>query len=117
MNTATKITRKQAAPILSRSFPDYKGRTIRVEFTETMTFSDTNWGGGSRSYYEAIRSDGKHERLPNFSPWNNPAEGRRIPLTPDVLIVEHSIFCGKDCGITIYANPSHQPKWIAAPAS
>ena len=30
MNTATKITRKQAAPILSRSFPDYKGRTIRV---------------------------------------------------------------------------------------
>ena len=107
-----KITTARAKPIVSKTFPEYKGRKFIVEFTDTVSFYDTNWSGGTRNFYEAVRSDGHHERLPSFSPWNNPAEGRKIALTPDILIVERAYFCGKDCGITIYAHPCHLPKWI-----
>ena len=112
MNQSVKINTAQARPIVAMTFPEYRGRKFRVEFTATMTFYDTNWDGGTKNTYAAVRSDGKHERLPTFSPWNNPVEGRKIDLPTDVLIVEHSHFCGTDCGITIYAHPCNLPRWI-----
>ena len=38
------------------------------------------------------------------APWVNPIEGKRVEVPEGVAVVEHSIFCGKDCGITIYVN-------------
>jgi hypothetical protein len=109
-----KITRKQASPVLSKTFPEYRGRTIKVEFTDKVTFYDTNWGGGSRNFYHAVRADGRDSRLVVPAPWVNAIEGKSIELPADVLIVEHTIFCGQDCGITIYAHPTHAPKWLTA---
>ena len=113
MNQSISITRKQALPILTRSFPEYTGRKIKIEFTETVILNATYWDGGTRSSYAAVLADGSHKRLRSFAPWDNPAEGKKITLSVDVLIIEHSIFCGKDCGIRIYAHPTHLPKWIA----
>lgn len=114
MNQTFKITRKQASTIIDATFPEYNGRKVRIEFTHFVTFSDTNWGGGSRNSYSAVRSNGVVANLKVPAPWINPVEGMVIELPADVLVVEHSIFCGKDCGITIYANPVHLPKWLPA---
>lgn len=46
------------------------------------------------------------------APWINPVEGKTVELSPEVLIVEHSIFCGKDSGITVYVHPSVMPKLL-----
>ena len=94
------------------AFPEYKGRKFAVEFTPTVTFYDTNWGGGSRNVYTAVSSDGRTATLSVPAPWINTVEGKTIEMPVDVLIVKHSFFCGKDMGITIYASPLHMPKWL-----
>jgi len=112
MNHRIKVKKSQVKPILQATFPDYKGRTIKVEFANEVTFWDTNWGGGSRNSYAAVKSDGRTANLNVPAPWNNPVEGTTVEVPRDALIVKHSIFCGKDLGITIYANPIHLPKWL-----
>ncbi len=109
-----KLTRKQAKLILDKTFPEYPGRKIKVEFTTRVTFYDTNWGGGTRNWYHALRADGNNTRLMASAPWINPVEGKTIELPVDVIVVEHSVFCGHDTGITIYAHPSNAPKWLTA---
>lgn len=108
IETTRSLTRKQAEKIIKASFPEYKGRKIQLELTDKVTFSDTNWGGGSRNRYAAIAHDGRTDRLDfsGIAPWRNPIEGRTIDLPPGVLIVEHTIFCGKDCGLRLYLNPA-----------
>ena len=109
---AIKLTKAQAHPIVKETFPDYRGRKFTLKFQERVTFYDTNWGGGTRNKYAFIRSDGVTAVFNAPAPWINPVEGQTMELPQDVMIVEHSIFCGKDCGITIYAHPSHLPKWL-----
>ena len=114
MTTNTlKITRKQAQPIINASFPDYTGRKITLKFTETVCFYNLNWDGGSRNEFAAVAADGRHEVSDAPAPWNNPIEGKRVSIPQNVLIVEHTYFCGQDCGITIYSHPANAPKWIA----
>lgn len=109
-----KLTAKQAKPIVEKVFPDYKGRRFNLEFKSHLTFWDTNWSGGTRNYYVAIKSDGEYSRLPISAPWNNSVEGKTVEIPPDVLIVMRSYYSGKDMGITIYANPVWAPKWLEA---
>ena len=111
-----KVTRKQAKSLLERTFPDYNGRKFRVRFAETVTFYDLNYSGGTRNEYAAVKSDGESVALDGFNraaPWNNPAEGSTVRLPVDVAIVEHSDFCGRDLGITIYLHPANASKWLA----
>lgn len=114
MNQTTKLTRKQAKPLLDATFPNYNGRKIALEFTDKVTFYDTNWGGSSRNYYHAVKADGSNSRLTVPAPWVNAIEGKTFDMTTGVLIVEHTIFCGQDCGITIYAHPQYAPRWLTA---
>lgn len=110
-----KVTKKQIQPLLAVSFPNYKGRTFKVYFTEEITLSDLNWSGGTKCTYAAVKmSEGRCEAFPHFSPWNNPLEGKTIPLpeSGDIVVVMHSYFCGQDMGITFYAHPSAQQKML-----
>ena len=117
MNQTIKITRKQAEKILRATFPTYSGRKISLEFAQKVWFYDTNWGGGTRNQYAGIKADGTVAKLNVPAPWINPIEGTSWELPADVLIVEHSIFCGQDMGIRIYAHPSNLPKWLPAEVS
>ncbi len=110
-----KVKKAQIAPILAASFPEYRGRSFKVYFTEKVTLGDLNWDGGTKCTYRAVRmSDGKCAPFPHFSPWNNPLEGKTIPLpeSGDIIVVVHSYFCGQDMGITFYAHPSAQQKML-----
>ncbi len=113
MNTY-KISRKQAEPIIKASFPTYRGRKIQVEFTDRVTFYNTNWSGGTRSQYVALKADGRQAMLHAPAPWVNAAEGRTVELLPGVVVVKHTICCGEDCGLHIYAHPTFAPKWLTA---
>jgi len=114
VNHSIRLRKAQVKDIVKATFPEYKGRTFRVEFTARVSFYDTNWGGGTRNSYAAIKSDGRTARLSVSAPWLNVVEGKVVDLPADVLIVKHTILCGKDLGITIYANPVHLPKWLTA---
>lgn len=107
MNPRIKVRKAQVKALVDVTFPEYRGRSFQVEFTDTVTFYDTNWGGGTRNYYRAVRLDnGKVGSFPSFAPWNNPIEGKRIELPENVVIVAHVIFCGQDLGLRFYAHPS-----------
>jgi hypothetical protein len=113
-NYTMKITNKQATPIVKHVFPEYTGRKFKIEFTESITLYDTNWSGGTKNEYRFIGSNGKIA-IPSIpAPWNNMIEGSKIDIPENMLVVEHSYFCGNDMGIRIYANPCHLPKWLNA---
>jgi hypothetical protein len=113
MNQSIKLTKKEAAPFLQAAGIEYAGRKFHVEFTQWVSFYNTNWDGGSKNdYYSLSMSNSGSKQVPSPSPWCNPYEGAKVALMPDNLVVCHSHFCGQDCGITIYAHPSLAPKWL-----
>lgn len=113
MNTVITARKAEVADILKITFPDYKGRTFRVCYTTDVTFYDTNWGGGSKNTYAAVQmTTGKVGRMVVPAPWVNGIEGQRVQLPEDVVIVEHSVFCGKDMGIRFHVHESHAARFL-----
>jgi hypothetical protein len=113
MNQTMKITKREAAPFMDAAGIEYNGRKFTVEFTRTVTFWDTNWGGGTRNEYHLLNMDtscGKRVCVP--APWINPVEGQTIELPSNGLVLVHKIFCGHDLGITIFAHPDNVPKLL-----
>jgi hypothetical protein len=87
----------------------YTGKKFSVVVTESMTIpADAGlWDGGSRSTYSAVRlADGTAMSFPgqNLAPWDARAD-RKIDLQPGFVVKRHSIFCGKDSGLTFYLHP------------
>ena len=115
MSEAIKVSRSDVRDVVSATFPDYKGRTFRVDGSGRVTFHDVNWGGGSRNYYRSFRfADGMAFGLPESLPWSNPVEGKNIDIPAGWAVVEYTIFCGHDCGITVHVRPENMPRRIAA---
>lgn len=114
MNTV-KLSRREAMPLIGESFPDYCGRKIRLVPVESVMFCDTNWGGGTRNEYRALNlHTGKRAAFTAPAPWANVVEGSRVAIPPGCIVICHSIFCGTDCGISIYCNPADMPRLIAS---
>lgn len=104
-----KVAKSLVRPIVAATFPAYDGRKFYVEVCETTNIYNLNWCEGTRNQYRAYRiSDGRVESpgLEHNAPWKQPAEGATVQVPPGILVVCHSHFCGRDCGITIYANPA-----------
>jgi hypothetical protein len=111
MNAIT-LTTKQARPIVKLTFPNYHGRKFKLEFTDRITFYDTNWSGGTKNEYRFVHVTGKVVALHAPAPWTTPIEGKMVELPANVLVVVRQYFCGMEVGISIYANPSWSPKWL-----
>jgi len=98
--------------IVNKAFPSYKGRSFELTTVGSdHTFDlDSSWSGGTRSLYNLVSLIGTE------NPWNkvfpigdrNPIQfgGKRhtFTLPENVVLVEHSIFCGKDHGITVWVR-------------
>jgi len=104
--TKAKISKTKAVrEILKQTFPDYMGRKFFLDDSGVVLFNDTNWGGGTRNYYAAIRlSDGVVEKLQDFAPWANPVEGKTVEIPEGFAVVQRSYFCGIEGGITIHVK-------------
>jgi hypothetical protein len=63
------------------------------------------WDGGTRSYYVAVRiNDGAVSDFGTDNPFMASAHAE-VDLPAGVILVEHTIFCGRDAGITVWGRP------------
>lgn len=95
----------------------YRKHRVRIVPIDAVTLHDLNWSGGTRYSFtaldlETLATAGKdHSRL---APWDNPAEGKTVPLEPGVAVVCTGVFCGKTATMTIYIHPDNAAKLIPA---
>ena len=111
-----QVKKADIAPLLAATFPNYTGRKFTVKAAASVTLYDLNWSGGTRNQYHAATTAGKPigngQAFNAAAPWKNNAEGETITIPPGAIVAEHSIFCGKDCGITFYINPADMPRLL-----
>lgn len=118
MGNTMKISKstKSIRPIIAACYPEWKGRKLSVEASTSYQMSNY-WDGGSRNYVVAYDlTTGKvAESMPLAgNPFRDQAHAR-VEIPEGVLLVEHSIFCGRDAGVTIYANPANMPRLLPEP--
>ena len=94
------------ANVARAAFPSYTGRKFRLQANETIDVR-SYWDGGSRDYFTFVRvADLKVGAVPAQSAFDQPLTGAEVaPIPPGFICVEHSIFCGKDAGLTFHVNP------------
>lgn len=108
MTTTTKLTSSSPLAKLVRAvFPEYRGRKIKAATRSTCTMANY-WDGGSRVYVKAVElATGKIVEPAEFTanPMNHGA-GATFEIPPGVAMIEHSIFCGSDMGLTVVTGPA-----------
>lgn len=107
MNSPIYTDSPDVREIARAAFPSYSGRTFKVAAFSPKRL-DSHWDGGSRDYFVLI---GLASRKAMEVPQNGTAfDGGALMLSalPEgAALVKHTIFCGKDLGITVYVNPSN----------
>jgi hypothetical protein len=91
------------ADIARRAFPAYRGRKFRVVISARPSRLLSFWDGGSRDTYQVVQ-DGRAISPPTVAPFGRENAPDFVPV-PGAILVEHSIFMGKDAGCTIYLHP------------
>lgn len=100
----------------------YDGKKFKAHVVESVTIPSYagNWNGGSRDTYRLVELATGRE-MPasdnNGAPWDRSRKDREIILQPGFAVVEHSIFCGKDMGLTFYVHPDNAAKLLPAPSA
>lgn len=91
--------------IVKTAFPSYNGRKFKLD-TSIPSSLPSYWDGGSKNdwvFYEL--STGESAHVADNHPFFQADKPRHLDKLPTgFIIVKHSIFCGKDMGITIHAN-------------
>lgn len=105
------------ARILLATYPDYRGRKIRIVPQTYPLNVRSYWEGGSRTYFMFLDlATFKTAPMPAQSAFDKPVQGAdAVTLPVGIACVTHSIFCGKDTGITIYVHPENLAKMLPAP--
>ena len=99
----------------------YSGKAFKARVCETVTIPSYagNWSGGSRDTYKAIDFETGNDVAVSdnvSAPWDKRSD-RTVTLSPRFCVVEHTIFCGKDLGLTFYVHPETAVKLLPAPAA
>jgi hypothetical protein len=102
--------------LINNTFPEYRGRKIRVDNRIPKSL-DSYWDGGSKSsfvFYNIMTGETVpvHTNHPMFEA--GMPRDLDVELPAHVCIVEHVIFCGKDIGIYIHVNVPEAPKALTA---
>lgn len=100
--------------IALKAFPDYNGRSFKVETFGGPMRLDSYWEGGSRDYYAIVNMNtGKVKQVPeNGTPWSG-KPWRISKLPPNFAVVRSHR--GRFQEITIYVNPENISKMLPAP--
>ncbi len=91
--------------IIKQCYPEYNGRKFYMD-NKIPSKLDSYWDGGSRDYfcfYSLTTNEVRqvHSNHP-FYESGRPSDVDIDTFPSDVIIVEMSIFCGKNVGITVY---------------
>lgn len=108
LNDYSGETLSRANPLVKRliaaTFPDYRGRKIKARLWTRPMRLQNYWDGGSRSYYVAVRiTDGAVSDFGTDNPFIRSTHDD-VDLPVGVILVEHSYFCGRDTGLTVWAR-------------
>lgn len=95
----------------------YTGRQFKAIITDSITVPQDAgvWGGGSRDTYRFVElSTGRSIASPcqKTAPWDSTRQEFNAPLPPGIAMVEHTMFCGKDLGLTFYVHPDSAAKLL-----
>jgi hypothetical protein len=98
----------------------YKGKKFKaIVCIETTIPSDIGlWSGGNRDTYSAIDlATGRQIPLPGqlSSPWDSSRADHTVAIKPGFALVRHTLFCGKDLGLTFYLHPDNAARMLPAP--
>lgn len=99
------------------AFPNYAGKSFSVE-TFSPTRLDSCWEGGSRDFYRfvnlaTLQTVGVPE---NGTPFSNGGQILKCDVLPfNVAMVRHTVFCGKDLGLTVHVGAENLGKYLPAP--
>lgn len=108
LTETVKLTKSQVRPILKMTFPEYRGRTFRLEFRREYR-PGCYWSGGTKTYFKVLRFEEEGIRLAEApSEMQNPyraAAHEKFGIRENWMIVERVYFCGKDMGIVIILHP------------
>lgn len=117
MNTYSLDPNEGTEALRKAAFPAYNGRKYRLTVTDTpLTSMLSYWSGGSRDYWVIVdlatmRAATVPENGSGFVPDLNNVESAMLPR-PGFAVVCHSIFCGKDTGLTFYLHPDNAEKFL-----
>lgn len=101
--------------IARASFPAYNGRLFQLAVSDSPIDVRSYWDGGSRSYFVFVNlaTMQASQQVPAQSAFDAPINGAdSVQLPEGFACVEHSIFCGKDMGLTIHILPANAAKLI-----
>jgi hypothetical protein len=95
----------------------YTGKKFHAILTEEISIpSDAGlWSGGSREQYYLVEiSTGRSIPTPSqgTAPWDKARHSYQGTLPEGVALVCHSMFCGKDMGLTFYVRPDAAAKLL-----
>lgn len=97
-----KLSEKLAG-VCRAAFPHYRGRKWRLEAREKVS-TLSYWSGGSKDYYAIVDlASNCRTPLAETNVFGKLPEATQIQ--PSRPLVEHSIFCWKDTGLTVYCHP------------
>ena len=118
MSTQTIYLEPSQVPAAIRGA--YTGKQYRAVICDSVFIpSDAGtWSGGSRTLYSAIHlstGESRPECDSYAAPWDSSRKDQRVQLKPEFAIISHSIFCGKDMGLTIYIHPINAAQLLPAP--
>lgn len=106
-----------AKEIGKRCFPDYRGRKFFLRIDGMPKNLDSYWDSGSKDFFCFFNlQNGQIKHVHS----NHPAFEARFPaelpqeMPQAVVIVKHTIFCGKDMGITVFAHSEAVQKLLIA---
>jgi hypothetical protein len=108
MSQVIHLEPSQVPTVLRGSYAGYKYKVLVCE-SVTIPVTAGLWDGGSRDSYQGVElATGKRYPLTMESeaPWGTRRE-ITVQLDNGKAVVEHSIFCGKDMGLTFYIHPSN----------
>ena len=109
----------KTAAIVRAAYPGYRGRKFKIEVSDNPIDVRSYWNGGSRDYFVFVdlRSM-RAAAMPAQSAFDPKIAGAEsVKLPADFACVQHSIFCGKDSGITIMIGSANAAALLPAPAA
>lgn len=104
--------------IASAAFPEYSGRKFKIMVSDSPINCASYWDGGSRDYFRFLNLETMQVSavVPAQSAFDKPIQGiDNVTLPLGFACVEHSIFCGKDAGITVHIRPENAAKFLPEP--
>ncbi len=118
MQNAIYLEPKLVPAVLRQGYQGTKFKAVVCE-SVTIPMDAGLWSGGSRDHFSVVSLEHGTRVIPGqeLAPWARERGERTIELNPSIVVVEHSIFCGKDMGLTFYVHPQAATKLLPPPAT